>query len=409
LIMHCDDMLPLVEKLADGECTEPEKIRAEAHLAECTSCQEHLRFLQALPEAVRQAPLPEPPGAYWDVLPRKVMARIREESSQEHRGWVSEILAPARLRWLGALAAGAVAIVLSYEVLTLQRERQPMTPIQSVEEPILEEAVESGISKTVPDVVAGEAEETTDQEKLLVGGALQTTRPSSIPVEQTLPPVRARKSARKEPSSGVARAPQEQETAEGITDVAGPREPAPIALGVAAGRGEAPAAETPAPVVVEGAEEPDEAVAPRATAPSPRKMGVSEDLSRLRSRAQVPEREADKLEERSVMRTASQGGKQFSRVAVSEKDRETTSVSEYELEAECAALRDSLDPSKKSDEQKEVRYRLARCSIRLYQLRQKEQDQRRAVEDASAYLEVQPQGERADEIRKLLELIQNNQ
>ena len=93
--MHCEQMLPLIEKLADGEAAPSEKARAEAHMEACESCRAHFHFLEALPEAARKAPLPEPPEMYWEVLPRKVMARIEEEGSPKS--------SPGRLAgWRGA-------------------------------------------------------------------------------------------------------------------------------------------------------------------------------------------------------------------------------------------------------------------------------------------------------------------
>ena len=115
--MRCDDFLPLIEKLVDGEAAAAERQQAEAHLESCTSCQSHFRFLKALPEAARQASLPDPPDMYWEVLPRKIMSRIEKEGATRRRGWFSQMLAPSRLRWGGALAAALVASVLGLRVL----------------------------------------------------------------------------------------------------------------------------------------------------------------------------------------------------------------------------------------------------------------------------------------------------
>ena len=124
--MQCDDFLPLIEKLADGECSTAEKENVRAHLEACGACREHLEFLKALPGAARRTTLPEPPGAYWEALPRKVMARIEEEQSPQKRStWLPGWFAPAQLRWLAVVAAGLMALVLSYEVMLVQPAQSP--------------------------------------------------------------------------------------------------------------------------------------------------------------------------------------------------------------------------------------------------------------------------------------------
>ncbi|MEE9179352.1 MAG: zf-HC2 domain-containing protein, partial [Vicinamibacteria bacterium] len=130
--MRCDDFLPLIEKLVDGEAAAAERQQAEAHLESCTSCQSHFRFLKALPEAARQASLPDPPDMYWEVLPRKIMSRIEKEGATRRRGWFSQILAPSRLRWAGALAAALVAAVVGLRVLQSPLTYRDAPPSASV-------------------------------------------------------------------------------------------------------------------------------------------------------------------------------------------------------------------------------------------------------------------------------------
>jgi hypothetical protein len=398
--MHCDNILPLVEKLADGECTEPERARVEAHLAECESCQEHFRFVQALPEAARKVPLPEPPGAYWDVLPRKVMARIEKEQSTKGRGWLSQILAVPRLRWLGAIAAGVIAVVLSYEVLTLEQERKPATVTEPAEEPVLEEKVPSEPSKTAPDVVAGEAVKRADQDRPDVGGALRRKRPSPTPAEGGGPtPARLPEAS----PSGKARALQESRDE---ADVSASPEPISKAAG-AAGRGRtiAEAEEAPVAVMAEDVTKPEEARAPPVAQPAAPKLKAAEPLSVEPTKAELEAREADQPQDYRVRKQASLERKGVSPVVFSEKDRETTSVRGPELETKCGALRDSIDPSAEVGKREDIGYQLALCSIELYQLRQTEEDRSQGEKDASAYLDFFPEGEHADEIREFLEQI----
>jgi len=135
--MRCDDFLPLIEKLADGEAEAAERHQAEAHLESCTSCQAHLRFLRALPKAARQTSLPAPPEMYWDVLPRKIMSRIAKETAEGRGGWFGRLLTPSRLRWAGAMAAALVAAVVGLRVVEFplgDRSRPSSSATRSNEE-----------------------------------------------------------------------------------------------------------------------------------------------------------------------------------------------------------------------------------------------------------------------------------
>ena len=126
--MQCEDFLPLVEKLADGEVTSAEKREAEAHLKACEDCREHFRFLKALPNAARQASPSEPPEIYWEALPRKIMARIARMEEREKPaagGWFFGLLSPSGLRWAGAVAAALVAAVVGLQVLDAPFSSQP--------------------------------------------------------------------------------------------------------------------------------------------------------------------------------------------------------------------------------------------------------------------------------------------
>ena len=73
--MNCEEAIRLVEKLADGEASEHEKSQAESHLGRCADCRSHYDFVLALSEASANAPSPEPPSSYWELLPSKVLSR----------------------------------------------------------------------------------------------------------------------------------------------------------------------------------------------------------------------------------------------------------------------------------------------------------------------------------------------
>jgi hypothetical protein len=115
-LTDCREIEPLIEKLWDGEASADEKRAAETHLATCRDCRLHLEFLVSTGELARR-PLPEPPESYWELVPRRVLARIEDQPA---RGWFSSFLfAPSTLRW-GAL--GATLIVVAAVSLTVVRE-----------------------------------------------------------------------------------------------------------------------------------------------------------------------------------------------------------------------------------------------------------------------------------------------
>jgi hypothetical protein len=294
-----------------------------------------------------------------------------------------------------------IAVVLSYEVLNLERERPLVTVRETAEEPVLEEAVPSEPSKAPLDAVTGEAEEPIDPDKFDVGGTPRRKRPSSTPPEAAAPtPASARKAA----PTGTARALHESKKVKEGADIPESPEPAPTALvGAARVRARVESEDAPVAVLAEEMRKPVGAPAPPTAAPEVPKLEASEPAPRESSEHEGVVDEAGKLEKYAVMEQAARGRRGLNQVAFREEDRETTSASGNE--AECRVLRDSLSPSMEVDEQEEIRYQLAKCSFRLYQSRQTEDDRRQAREDASAYLEIAPRGERADEIRELLDRI----
>jgi hypothetical protein len=76
--------------------------------------------------------------------------------------------------------------------------------------------------------------------------------------------------------------------------------------------------------------------------------------------------------------------------------------SEPELLAKCKNWRDYIEQYPDSAESIEARYRLARCSIDLFNLRPMEERRLQAVKDGEAFVEVAPEDERAEEIERLI-------
>jgi len=411
--MHCEDLLPLVEKLADGEATVAERAKAEAHLAECDACRQHLGFLNALPEAARRLPHTEPPGAYWEALPRKVMTRIeRERAGKPFGGWIAGLLQLSRLRWLGAAAAGVLAVVIGLQVSTLRegayqaappasgritppREKIPADEPPSVPSGPVERAV---VSEALPDRAAPDPSEVEEEESSRIG-ALGVQQSPAVTVPP--PPARARTFL-----------PQDRPTQEGQSArfEATPVKKRVMELGVAsqdvaraagADRFEPPA-ERPEPKLAAArqageatvTEESERSAPPESRVPTsleaapPALMVTDEKPSRERLQTDREGR-MDALESYRVL------NRQYGLVS-----KEDASASR--LEAECQDWRGFLEQYADSDEAVDARYRLAICSVRLYDLRQTDGDRQQALNDASSFLEVSPQGERAERIRREL-------
>jgi hypothetical protein len=156
--------------------------------------------------------------------------------------------------------------------------------------------------------------------------------------------------------------------------------------------------DVPVAVMAEGMRKPG-APSPTAAVPD---LEAAEPRETSASRSGTEE--TGKREKLAVMERAAGERKALNRVAFREEDTRTSSDSGRGLEASCQVLRDSLQ-SVKADEREEVLYSLAKCSFNLYQARRTEDDRNQAREDASAYLQIASRGERADEIRELLDQI----
>lgn len=367
--MLCEEILPLIEELADGEIPPEEKERAGAHLVECEACRKHYEFLKALPGAVRRVPLPQPLGSYWELLPRKVMARIeKEKASKPTRAW----LAPAQLRWLGVLAAGVIAAVLSYEVIQQTEMARPTRMRVDVKQTRPAQEQPREVSEgTMPEGRPG-------LEPAETGGGATRFEPSAPLVES-----RAGMESKAESPRGDADQPATKlETATGGKRRASsePDPSAPV---------EEPAEPEKAVAVSKLQEAPPRAVP--ASAPSePAAANVAVGEPAPAARTEI----ADKAQ--SVEGIASTKRQQTSRYGVT---LGVVKPSETELEARCRDLRESLSRGAEDDALADTRYRLADCSITLYRMDPTEERRNQAIRDAGAFLEVEPEGERADRIR----------
>ena len=439
--MRCDNFLPLIEKLADGEATSAERHRAEAHLGNCASCQSHFRFLQALPAAVRQASLTAPPDMYWDVLPRKIMSRIERESGKGRRGWwFGRLLAPSWLRWAGALAAALVAAVVGLRVLEFPLADRN-APSSASATRSNEEGRDAGISRRDAPVASARParEQEVMDEKLATesAGSLTSVRSQALaepaePAEEVaqeeivaLNDQASRKRvarelappfAREESATGALSTPgkagqKKQDEAGEATDrhVVGGRggrleqdldELKPTQLNEKnrdKGRARSAMPDETANVPDTEAQEvrkpkPAAAVPPADRDPAP--QSYRDLVTRYPVRDEPP---------RSSKLSDSTGSAGLSGVA---KEKESA-FSDTELATACADWRQFLVRYPEDERAVDARYRLALCSIEIFDRSPSNDNRRRAVEDGTSYLDVAADDKHAEAIRRALERIRH--
>jgi hypothetical protein len=394
--MHCEQMLPLIEKLADGEAAASEKAQAEAHMEACESCRAHFRFLEALPEAARKAPLPEPPGMYWEVLPRKVMARIEQERSPKSSpgrlaGW-------AGLRWLGAVAAAVIAIVVGMEVSTLRQTEAPaaldsagLEGKAKTPEPVpLSEVVEperQPLGASVP------ADPGVENEIRRLADAVPEPAFEEEPVagKEDRPAVLAR--SRGQPSASVASVAGEADEAVEAT-LASQR------VEVVRPTDRLEQVESPSDL----RDDEDIAAGILPAAPAPAEVPATQE--EVSADPPARERRADVVEKRAKDNYLAVAEPSGARRSTALKTLSVQQKSETELQAECQSFRKMLAENPESEQAVDTRYQLARCSVRLFERRPTDENRRQAVQDMRAFLGASSEGERADEILRKLQSIQ---
>ena len=414
--MSCEDFLPLIEKLADGEVSAAEKLRAAAHLQDCRDCSAHYRFLNALPEAARQASLPEPPEMYWDVLPRKIMSRISAVGAGEaHRGWFFQLLSPSRLRWAGALAAVLVATVAGLRMLetphpshrSLETEDVPRAAEENstgedagagvLEEGRDDKSSADETAPTMPQVIL-KTEESSGTglsrdagkeglEKAEAGGrAYREDRAATGRPTRELDEVLPGEPGEGEEAQRRTLAPMEQ-ARQRVPEEPSEQSPTIASAGEDRRNQEAPPAPSAGP---EGREMVAESL-------SLRDSPESAEEARSKSPAETAYRE---LLERYPLPGSSLDDDLRARAQTGDEARLAEAV-----RTECSAWRDFVERYPGDEHEREARFRLARCSIALVGLLPSEETRRQALEDGSSYLEIEPEGARAEAIRRALELI----
>jgi hypothetical protein len=401
--MRCDDFLPIIEKLADGECSAAEERRARGHLETCDACREHYEFLEALPEAARKAPLTEPPGAYWEALPSKVMRRIdQEQSSKRSLGWFPAWLAPSQLRWLAVVAAGLVVVVLSYEVMMVQDTRAPVPDIPASSGRVTQDDKDvpetfEAVSKEIMEQEKREADEVPRQETEGVGSAASSEdrlRAEEPPARENLPAKADEQALRRDrpvESPASVPVPREGEAESGIAAFAD--EEAAV-LEEAVGKKAALSPAEPSDVVADSPQKPqavsgeESTVLSAQTEPSPTPARGRAKLEANQAKAVDRMAVADRAQKASYRRTL--GG--------------ARELSEIETEAHCNHLRESLEQGLDGEELLNARFDLAECSLSLAKWSPTEERLQRAREDVDAFLEISPKGDKADKLKRELAL-----
>jgi hypothetical protein len=439
--MRCEDFLTLIEKLADGEATATEKHEAEAHLGTCENCRAHFRFVRALPDAGRRASLPEPPELYWEVLPRKIMSRIGNQSTAlVQRSWLSRLLPPSRLGWAGALAAALVAAVVGLRVLDVPfADRGVSSPSPALSSSEQESNVAISRQDTPTSALDDRVGEAPASSPESVADAFKEETPA-FEDEAPEQAVRSRPVAEPLPAPGKA---QERFVGGALTTTAektrpekqGPaREGAELPEPAVAGRLKKDLEEvgsrrtdekgqfeakrrSTAPVDDVEPVDPSESEAervpqarPASPAPVPAERdSAAQSISFARSLEVEPapgesRPSAEESYRDLVTRFPLPDTESGSKLAANRsKDKPSDpSGGGPGLEAQCAAWRGFVERYPGSEQEPEARYRLARCSIALFDILPSEENRLRAREDGASYLEVAATGERAEAIREAL-------
>jgi hypothetical protein len=118
------------------------------------------------------------------------------------------------------------------------------------------------------------------------------------------------------------------------------------------------------------------------------------------------ERRADVVEKRAKDNYLAVAEPSGARRSTALKTLSVQQKPETELQAECQSFRKMLAENPESEQAVDTRYQLARCSVRLFERRPTDENRRQAVQDMRAFLGASSEGERADEILRKLQSIQ---
>lgn len=335
--MTCDQAMRLAEKLADGEAKPSERREAESHLESCAECRAHYDFVVALASASENVEWPEPPEAYWQHFPSKVLARLEREPPAEGQRLWQRLFAPPVLRFGAVAATLTVVVAVGFSVL----RDEPLQP-----EPA---QVPASVGKPPAEEIAGSVAPERAPEK---SGRIEPA--SRAP----------------EPAPALLKALPEKEEGqlgglEYSADVANPANPAKPA-GVAGVAAEQSVRDSPA------------------AAPPRRRENRA-----LRALAEAPAETVVATEEATNAELARKEAPVRARSAVM---------------SPCAEWRDYLARNgDEGSESLEARYQVALCSLERYTRDPSDEARATAERDAEAFLAMESDGDRADEVRERAE------
>jgi hypothetical protein len=357
----CKAALPLVEKLADGEATATEARDAEAHLALCPGCREHLDALTAFSRVSRESGLPEPPESYWEHLPRRIVERIDSERLARRSFW-RRLLAPGMLR---VQAVVVTCVLLAAVGLTVFRSElrnadAPPAAAPPARQAPAPAATPEPAAPSVSELPEQPEQPEQEEEKLT---AEEPTDLRALGYVQAEPPPIARdEAAPAKSSAGVSAAEKRVQT------------PAPD---------QAP---SPSPPAAQAAQ-------------APGGLETSAEVAALDERASREESSFRYLKQKEEEPEAHLRSRAAANRALSAEDSEP-----------CAGWRLFLETyGDEGARGADARYELARCSLELHEQAPSDASRSIAIADAEAFLAREPGGPRAEEIRKALERVRNRQ
>jgi len=363
--MTCDQAIRLVEKLADGEAKPSERTEAETHLESCADCRSHYQFVRALESASEKIDWPEPPETYWSHLPSKVLTRLERERPAKRGSFWQKLLAPPVLRFGAVAATLSVVVAVGYSVLQNDQLQPEPEMAQSARSPA------SAGQRQVDDKAAG-----VSPRPALAGGV--SPKPAlgagvaDDPGFESQPPA-ALPSLSVDPASVEPDESGRVESARRTADLEGPTE-LTNAAGLA-GRGA------------------DQEFQDRPAAAPPRRR----ENRALRSLAEAP---GEPVEATVATEEATTAELAPIDASVELARKEAPARAQSSVADRCAEWRDYL--ARNGDEGSdslEARYQVALCSLERYTSEPSGEARATAERDVEAFLAMESDGDRADDVR----------
>jgi len=386
---NCNEALPLLEKLFDGEASAEEKRLVDSHLGECAACREHQVFLGRLSAVVKVAVLPEPSGSYWESLPFKVMARLDAPRRELRTSAFAWILAPARLGWAAGLVAASLALYIGLETF---RTAPP--------------AVDQALNAPPPAPLAGNQSSAAPAARPQVSraeGGIEADRSSAdvdVSKRALRPAMESVQPLRREAKEQAAPLPSEAQAATGAFAFSEPPAPPPASPSEAAsGLVKQDLAKSEKPVALMDEKRKatlaaQEAVVDTPAAPAP----VADEPARSDAYKGIGESEASTRYSTLVARYAHEAVQEGATVASGRAARLAGKDVATALAEECNDWRHFVRDFPQDPNVPLALFRLAGCSLRLYEADGTEANRKRAAEDGEAYLKVTSDKDEATEI-----------